>query len=137
MRWLESTHRACVAALLALSTLAGCGAGDPQMVRTGGTGAPKSTSVTVGVIEGLGSIVVNGIRYDETGARVTIDGVPDRPVSELRLGMVAVSYTHLLLRELLRVLEHFLPGGRCLVRVEAGFLEELLVPVHDLSLIHI
>lgn len=89
MKWLESTHRAFVAALLALATLAGCSAGDPQLVRTGGTGAPKSASVTVGVIEGLGSIVVNGIRYDETGARVTIDGVPDRPVSELRLGMVA------------------------------------------------
>jgi len=80
--------RAIAAGLLVLATLAGCGAGDPQLVRTGGTGAPKNISVTVGGIEGLGSVVVNGIRYDETGARVTINGVADRPVNELQLGMV-------------------------------------------------
>lgn len=79
---------AILARLAMLAVLAGCGAGDPQLVRTGGTGAPKSVSVSVGVIEGLGSVVVNGIRYDETGARVTINGAPDRPVSELQLGMV-------------------------------------------------
>ncbi len=77
------------ASLLALAAIGGCnGVADPQLVRTGGTGAPKSVSVSVGVIEGLGSIVVNGIRYDETGARVTINGAADRPVGELQLGMV-------------------------------------------------
>jgi hypothetical protein len=84
----EVAIRLFTAALLALATLAGCGGADPQLVRTGGTGAPKNVSVSVGVIEGLGSVVVNGIRYDETGARVTINGAPDRPVSELQLGMV-------------------------------------------------
>lgn len=89
MTWFANAGRVLAAALCLLAALAGCsGVVDPQLVRTGGTGAPKSTSVTVGVIEGLGSIVVNGIRYDETGARVTINGVPDRPVGELQLGMV-------------------------------------------------
>ena len=72
--------------LWAVAALAGCDAGDPQTVRTGGTGAPKS--VTSGAIEGLGSVVVNGIRFDDTGARVTINGTSDRPVTELQLGMV-------------------------------------------------
>lgn len=88
MNMQEAVPRLFAVAFLALATLAGCGGADPQLVRTGGTGAPKNVSVSVGVIEGLGSVVVNGIRYDETGARVTINGAPDRPVSELQLGMV-------------------------------------------------
>lgn len=69
-----------------MASAASCGM-EPQAVRSGGTGNIKAT-VVAGPITGLGSIVVNGIRFDETGARVTIDGVPDRPVSELRLGMI-------------------------------------------------
>ena len=64
--------RRAASVLWAAAALAGCDAGDPQTVRTGGTGAPKS--VTSGAIEGLGSVVVNGIRFDDTGARVTING---------------------------------------------------------------
>ena len=76
-----------VAALLAAAAIAASCGVEPQAVRTGGTGNIKAT-VVAGPITGLGSIVVNGIRFDETGARVTIDGVPDRPVSELGLGMI-------------------------------------------------
>lgn len=73
--------------------LSGCGGGggggDPfgggfAGISTGGTG-----SFTVGPISGFGSIIVNGIRYDDAGAQVSRldDGIPDatRP---LRLGMM-------------------------------------------------
>lgn len=78
--------RAAFALLPAL--LAACGGiGLPEAVRTGGTGSPKA-AVASGPITGLGGIVVNGVRYDESGARVTINGSADRPVSELQLGMM-------------------------------------------------
>lgn len=74
--------------LVALAcAVAGCDGFDPQVVRTGGTGSIKST-VASGPISGLGSLVVNGVRFDESGARVTVNGVPDRPVTDLQLGMV-------------------------------------------------
>ena len=73
--------------LLACAALASACGVDPQAVRTGGTGSPKF-AVAAGPITGLGGMVVNGIRFDETGAQVTIDGTADRPVSELQLGMM-------------------------------------------------
>lgn len=73
---------------LAPALLAACGGiGLPEAVRTGGTGSPK-VAVSAGPITGLGGLVVNGVRFDETGARVTINGVADRAVSELQLGMM-------------------------------------------------
>jgi len=53
-------------------------------VRTGGTGQ----DVTFGVIEDFGSIVVNGVHYDETRANIIVNGVPNQPRSALKLGMV-------------------------------------------------
>jgi hypothetical protein len=52
-------------------------------VQTGGTGRTE-----FGSIEAFGSIVVNGIHYDETAALITIDGVTNQPHSALKLGMV-------------------------------------------------
>jgi hypothetical protein len=52
-------------------------------VQTGGTGRTE-----FGSIEAFGSIVVNGIHYDETSALITIDGVANQPPSALKLGMV-------------------------------------------------
>lgn len=53
-------------------------------VRTGGTGA----SVTFGEIEEFGSIVVNGIHYDESAANIVVDGIAGQPRSALKLGMI-------------------------------------------------
>lgn len=52
-------------------------------VQTGGTGRTE-----FGSIEAFGSIVVNGIHYDETAALITIDGAAGQPPSALKLGMV-------------------------------------------------
>jgi hypothetical protein len=71
--------RAVVASLMSLALLHGCGGG----VDTGGTGSYSSGPVT-----GFGSVIVNGVRYDDTSASVQDDdGVP-RASSELRLGMI-------------------------------------------------
>lgn len=70
-------------ALLLTLALAGCG-GD---VDTGGTGA--STSFASGPITGFGSVIVNGVRFDDTLASVTDDDGGLRSRNDLRLGMTA------------------------------------------------
>jgi hypothetical protein len=72
-------------ALFAAALIGSCGNGTDLVagVGSGGTGG-----VAAGPISGFGSVIVNGTRFDDTGARVSINDVPDRSVSELRLGMV-------------------------------------------------
>ena len=76
------------AALLAAAALVAACDLSPQVVRTGGTGSPTKAAVASGPITGLGGIVVGGVRFDESGAEVTINGAANRPVSELALGMI-------------------------------------------------
>lgn len=54
-------------------------------VRTGGSGRETS----FGEIEAFGSIVVNGIHYDETAANIIVDGAPGQTRAALKLGMIA------------------------------------------------
>src|SRR5512140_554586 len=68
---------------LTASALAGCGGGLALLPGTGGTGI-----FAQGAIAGFGSVIVNGTRFDDTGAAVHIDGAPATPL-DLRLGMVA------------------------------------------------
>ncbi len=79
--------RAAVAsALLAGVTLiSACGGGGSVVggVGTGGTGAFSS-----GAIRGLGSIVVNGVRYDDSAASVSDDGGNSSNTGSLKLGVV-------------------------------------------------
>lgn len=84
--WPSSTAWLSVAALLALLALAallpGCGGVD-----SGGTGQTVQTSSS-GRVSGFGSVIVNGIRFDDANATVVDDdGVP-RTRSDLKLGMV-------------------------------------------------
>jgi hypothetical protein len=71
--------------VLAASALAGCGGGGgvTLLPGTGGTGIYAQ-----GAIAGFGSVVVNGIKFDDSGAVVQIDGVAASS-QDLRLGMVA------------------------------------------------
>lgn len=71
---------------VASATLAlfGCGGGDGFAgIGTGGTG-----SFTSGPIRAFGSIVVNGIHYDESRAAITDDAGQDLGSAALQLGMV-------------------------------------------------
>jgi len=75
--WRIAGAALCVAALL------GCGGG----VDSGGTGSPQQT-YSSGSISGFGSIVVNGVRYDDSAAAVQDDEGAARSRAALKLGMV-------------------------------------------------
>ena len=78
-----------LAALLAATALAvGCGGGaDDSGVGSGGTGSPLSFSQ--GPITGFGSIIVNGVHFDDAGASVVDDdGNALSNTQSLRLGTV-------------------------------------------------
>lgn len=61
-----------------LLVLVGCGGG----VGSGGTG-----TYTYGPINGFGSIIVGGVRFDDSAARVEDDGGSGRTAGDLKLGM--------------------------------------------------
>jgi hypothetical protein len=80
---------------LAVSSLSGCGGGGTDtagLPGTGGTGASYpgtgGTGIYQGSITGFGSVIVNGVTYDNSNATMRLN---DTPVEQdaLRLGMVA------------------------------------------------
>jgi hypothetical protein len=70
---------ACAATLLLMS----CGG-----VGQDGTGAAPPDTRTTGVVNGFGSVVVNGIHFDVSHADISIDGLSGRTQADLRVGMV-------------------------------------------------
>ncbi|MFZ4759697.1 MAG: DUF5666 domain-containing protein [Burkholderiaceae bacterium] len=86
----DTERRGVLRAIGGLGLLAsGCGGGtDVAGVGTGGTGQIASSSFTTGSISGFGSVIVNGIRYDDTAARILDDGGRTRAASQLAIGMV-------------------------------------------------
>ena len=84
--------RLFVTALVAFA-LGSCGGGGEMVARIGGggSGAPPTTDVGVGGVEGFGSIIINGKHYDETAGQFQVDERPDQPsvisVDGVRLGM--------------------------------------------------
>lgn len=84
----SSTAALSLAAVLALLLLAavlpGCGGVD-----SGGTGQTVERPTTAsGRVAGFGSVIVNGIRYDDSQATVVDDDGVTHPRTDLRLGMV-------------------------------------------------
>ena len=77
-----------MAALALGILLTACGGGETGSASTGTGGSRAPAVVSVGVITGFGSVIVNGITFATSGANVIIDDSPNRPDSELRLGMV-------------------------------------------------
>jgi hypothetical protein len=73
---------------LALSSLTGCGGGGGSGGFTGLPGTGGTGVYAQGSIAGFGSIILNGIKFDDTAATVVLNGNP-ATASELRLGMVA------------------------------------------------
>lgn len=81
---LQHVFRAlCIVALGAV--LSSCG-GDIGAIANGGISGTGSKAS--GVITGIGSIFVNGVEYDASAAAVSIDGNPNQPQTELKVGMV-------------------------------------------------
>lgn len=65
---------------LAVVLLGACGGG-------GSSSGTTTTSTRVGTVSGFGSVFINGIEYDTSGASITIDG-QSASESDLRVGMV-------------------------------------------------
>jgi Domain of unknown function (DUF5666) len=85
---------AIVASLITALTIAACGGGgggnDTTTAPTG-TNNVSTDGVSQGTISGFGSIIVNGVRYDDSKSTVNDDDDDDSPgrsKDELRLGMV-------------------------------------------------
>jgi hypothetical protein len=77
--------RALGALIAAMALVVGCGGGADSGVGTGGTGSPESFSQ--GPISGFGSIIVNGVHFDDTSASVVDDdGNALSHTQDLRLG---------------------------------------------------
>lgn len=75
-----------VVAAPGLSVLSACGGGSGD---SGGSGSTLSaTSYASGAITGFGSIIVNGVRYDDSAARVQDDQGRALGASALQLGVV-------------------------------------------------
>lgn len=70
------------AGLAASLILTGCGGGGD-----GGSIGGSASSTSVGSISGFGSVIVNGVRFDDSAARVTDDNDNSISASSLGLGM--------------------------------------------------
>ena len=78
---MQARHRRNIIAAVAC-LLAACGGG-------GGGGVSTTDATVIGPITGFGSVMVNGIRFDDDNAVITIeDAIQAR--DQLRLGMVVV-----------------------------------------------
>ena len=64
-----------------LAVLGGCG------VDSGGTGTGTAATLAAGPISGFGSIIVNGVRYDDAAAVISDDDGRIRTRADLQLGM--------------------------------------------------
>jgi hypothetical protein len=75
--------------VLATSALSGCGGGDVSTAGAPGTGGTGNYALySQGSISGFGSVIVNGVKYDDALALVQVNGVAAMS-ADLRLGMVA------------------------------------------------
>ncbi|MBL8329179.1 MAG: hypothetical protein JNJ71_10035 [Rubrivivax sp.] len=81
-----------LAALLlsaSVAVIAACGGGGDAAPTGGGTAAAeRATAFAAGPISGFGSVIVNGVRFDDSGAVVTDDDDRARSRDQLRLGMM-------------------------------------------------
>ena len=89
----EGVARWALTSLLAGASLAlglvACGGGGSASESQASAASPgvTATGFTQGAISGFGSIIVNGVRFDETNAAVTDDSDTARAASGLKLGM--------------------------------------------------
>lgn len=81
----RTTATAAVAAAAAALLVACGGGGDTEAPNVAPTGA---TTYTQGAISGFGSVIVGGVRFDDSSASVSDDDGGSRSRSELKLGMM-------------------------------------------------
>jgi hypothetical protein len=74
--------------VVATALVAGCGGGGGSM-SAGGGGAVATSSFAAGPISGFGSVIVNGVRFDDSNAVVSDDDGTPSTKDALKLGMTA------------------------------------------------
>ncbi|MCB1955623.1 MAG: hypothetical protein KDG55_08100 [Rhodocyclaceae bacterium] len=77
----------CTATLLLAACGGGGGGGGTNTGNSGGGASATAADTTVGPITGFGSIIVNGVRFEDNAARVNDDSGNAISSSDLRLGM--------------------------------------------------
>jgi hypothetical protein len=85
------TRREGLLALIGgVAALSGCGGGgsDAGAAGTASVGSGGTGSFSSGAITGFGSIIVNGVRFDDSQARITDDDGAVHTSADLKLGMV-------------------------------------------------
>jgi len=82
---LSGRMRGLLALALAAALAAGCGGGGGSDVGSGGTGAPAS-AFAQGPISGFGSIVVNGVHFDDSQASISDEDGHVLTSDDLHLG---------------------------------------------------
>src|SRR4051812_46921799 len=84
-----SPARQWIQLVAATALLAGCGGGggDAATSPLGGSSSSSGTSFAAGTIAGFGSVIVNGVRFDDSKAKVSDDDGGAAASSALRLGM--------------------------------------------------
>jgi hypothetical protein len=78
---------AAVLSAAALALIAACGGGGGAMPASA-TPTVTAASYSQGAISGFGSVIVNGVRWDDSSASVADDDGAMHPSSDLKLGMV-------------------------------------------------
>ena len=85
----SSPARQWIQLVAAATLLAGCGGGggDAATSPVGASGSSSGSSFAAGTIAGFGSVIVNGVRFDDSKAKVSDDDGGAADSSALRLGM--------------------------------------------------
>ncbi len=83
---MKLSHFLCAAFAAAALAACGGGGGDSPAAPTGTTSTPSSV-YAAGPITGFGSVIVNGVRFDDSAATITDDDGRTLAESELHLGM--------------------------------------------------
>lgn len=82
--FLRTTRRAALACMAGAALLvAGCGGGGDA-----GAGTEQAASYVEGPVDGFGSIIVGGVRFDDSAAVVSGDDDEVRSAADIKLGMV-------------------------------------------------
>jgi Domain of unknown function (DUF5666) len=87
-RGARSAHRWLPALGLSL-LVAACGGGGSSGTDGAAAAGTSASALAVGPITGFGSVIVNGVRFEDNTARIADDDDNGRSRDELRLGMIA------------------------------------------------
>jgi Domain of unknown function (DUF5666) len=76
-----------------LALLVSCGGGGSGGGASGGTPSNSTTSVAIGTVNGFGSVIIDGVRFDDSAATIEVENEPGvsvpMPSHDLQVGQTA------------------------------------------------